>query len=85
MAPPIDADPDVEKTGEPDAPAEKKNGAYPAAVVYIGDYDAVDVIRPDGSRERVATNGTFRTTQAHADALLKQSGNWSKPKKEKGA
>lgn len=46
------------------------------SVRYVGRYDAVEVRRPDGSRELVEHDKTFTTTPEHAASLLTQEGEW---------
>lgn len=54
---------------------------YPAAVVYVGVYDAVSGERPDGTRFRVDRGAELKTTAEHAQSLL-ESDAWSTSKKE---
>lgn len=49
---------------------------YPAALKYVGPIDVLEIGRPDGTRGRVRTGGTFKTTDDHAATLVEQSGNW---------
>ena len=50
---------------------------YPDSVTYVGPFDAVQVVRPDGTRGTVTSGGTFNTTTAHADELRAQPTNWT--------
>jgi hypothetical protein len=51
-------------------------GKTETTLTYVGRYDAIELRRPDGSREIVERGEQFTTTPDHAASLLTQDGEW---------